>query len=326
MFIRSVTVRGLRDLPAHSIDGLPRRAVLVGPDPRSVALFDAVELAFRYLAARPVEPGLHRAGVCAAPLGPDDESPTPEEVGPLDPEGLRAWLAPDSLSLTVEAVVELDPLLHARLRSLAAAEPRVAVALARDPALRVVVGAAATTDQTLLALSLQAFEIGEESFHQAGVERPRWQRSFLRALGARVHRFRADDLRLEPLLRAASGRESFAAYARWSESLGPDGPRLRVAAGPAGLPMLLGDGLPLRRHGEAALRRAMLAAAAHLHHADVLLTELDDPLLDRLLEGEGAPLEQCISARPEGALRMEAEPPTPGHRQGKALSFSRSAP
>lgn len=326
MFIRSLTVRGLRDLPAHTIDGLPRRAVLGGPNPQSVALFDAVELAFRFLAERPVEPGLHRAGVCAAPLGPDDESPTPEEVGPLDPEGLRAWLAPDSLSLTVEAIVELDPLLHARLRTAATAEPRLAVALARDPALRVVVGALATTDQSLLALSLQAFDIGDESFHQAGAERPRWQRAFLRALGARVHRFRSDEVRLEPLLRAASGRESFADYARWCEAFGPDGPRLRVAAGPAGLPMLLGDGLPLRRFGEAGLRRALLAAAAHLHQADVLLSELDDPLLDRLLEGEAAPLEQCISAQPDGALHLQADVPAPGPRQGRALSFTRGVP
>ena len=326
MFIRSVTVRGLRDLPAQRIEELPRRAQLAGPSPATIALFDALELAFNFLAERPVEPGLHRAGVCAAPLGPDDESPTPEEVGPLDPEGLRAWLAPDSLSLTVQVEIALDPQLHARLRGLASAEPRVAVALARDPVVRLMVGAAATTDHTLLALSLQAFDIGDESFHQAGVERPRWQRVFTREVGRRVRRFRADDLRLEPLLRAASGRESFAAYTRWCASLGEAGPRLRVASGPAGLPLLLGDDLPLRRWGEAGVRRAMLSAAAHLYGADVLLTELDDPLLDTLIEGEGAALEQALSLCVDGADRITDEAPSAAPRQGKALSFNRGAP
>jgi hypothetical protein len=318
MWIRSVEVRGLRDLPGQRLDAEPGAVSIAGPDPASTALFDALELSFAAVAGASLLPLLRRVGAATAA----SEASAPGELNLLDPAGLRDWLAPGQQSLSVTLRLALDPQLHAKLRSAASADPRVALALADDPTLSLVVGAVATTDHSALAVSLQRLDLGAEALWAPEAERPRWQRALLSALGERLARAPGPDP-LGALRAAQRGRAGFGAYTRWTSALLPAGPRLRLAEDADGAPLLLGDELPLRRFGAAALRRAELAAAAVLSGADVLLVEGDDPLLLPLLEGEGACLEQALCAAGGPPLQALAAPP--GARQARALPFARSS-
>ena len=75
--------------------------------------------------------------------------------------------------------------------------------------------------------------------------------------------------------------------------------------------MLLGDGLPLRRHGARAIRDAALAASVHLSGADIVWAESDRPWLAAAIEGDASVLEQVFRVHPGGTTRPEAPPPTP---------------
>ena len=319
MWIRWVEVRGLRDLPAHRVE-LEQGVVRVsGPDPASTALFDALELAFGHLADVPPLTLMGRIGASTEALSADFELPS--AVSGIDPEGLRAWLAPEQLSLGVTVCVALDPALFAGLRSAAAGDPRVAPALAAAPTVTFAVGVAVTTDHTALEVSLQRLDVGDEPFVAPTLERPRWQRWLTHALGSRVLRAPGPDP-IAALRSASRGRSAFAAYQRWTTALLPTGPRLRFAEDADGAALLLGDELPLRRHGEGAHRRAVLAAAAALSGADVLLVEGQDDLLLPFVDGDDASLEQCVCAAGGPPPEVLA---VPGPARGpKTFAFPRS--
>jgi hypothetical protein len=315
MYVTAIELRGFRDLPAWSAEGLDRTVHLRGPTPATTAVGDALDLAFGALSPEGLDRALRRWGVVAPEDAPEVEgAPLPTEATWSDAEAARALVADGERTLRVELELALDPPLFAQLRELAAREPRVGPALARRPRLRLAVGALFAATWDAVAISIQRFSVGDEDFPVSGADRPRWLDRFLQAMATRLHRLDLEDDMGARLLDAATSRQRHDAYQRWTTALLPDGPRLRVARGPGEQPLLLGDELPLRRHGQAGLDRAALAGAVFLTGADVLFAEGDDPLLDRAVDGEDSPLEQVWRVGPRGALevRASADPPPPG--------------
>jgi hypothetical protein len=308
MFISAVDVRGFRDLPRFTLGELERSVSLQGPTPQTTALVDGIELVFAALSTDGLDRWLRRLELVAEGEAIELEGdPFPTDVAWTDPVTARGLLAEGEQALRAEVELVLDPPLFGRLRELAAREPRVGTALARRPSVRIGVGALFASSYDALVVSIQSFAVGDDSFPTSSADRPRWLPRFLRALPKRFHRMDLCESTSAQLLDAATSRERFEAYQAWCGSLGPDGPRLRVARGPGGAPTVLGDERPIRRFGQAGSDRAALAAAIHLSGADVLWAESDDALLDGAIEGDGSALEQVWRVHGAGKTVVEAD-------------------
>lgn len=313
MYILSVRARGFRDLPSVTLEDCGRRVDLRGPSPETTALGDAIELVFAALSHGLLHRMALRWGLVADDALPDpSELDFPDELHGCDPVAAAALLAPGPRrSLHCSITLQLDPPLFGQLRDHASREPRVATALADKPTITVGVGALFTRSLQTMAIHVDEFCVGDVRFPVHGKERPAWIHPVLHSLANRHHRHDPADDIPEALLEAATSRDRHAAYRTWQQALAPDGPLLRIARDGSGLPILMGDDLPLRRHGLATSNRAALAAAIHLSGADIFWAESEDPLLEDAIQKDPSPLEQVFSIGPGGSMSLTVDPPEP---------------
>jgi hypothetical protein len=308
MYVTAIAARGFRDLPDTRLEDLGRIVDLKGPTPATTALGDALELAFAALSDQALEALLLRWGL----LGPGEQPELtgevfPEEVAWDDQHAARALVADErQRSLEVEVTLALDPPLYGLLRGEAARDPRVVSALGQGGTITLAVGALFTSTFDTLALSIQSFRIGAESFPARASDRPRWLTRLLRELADRFHRYDPEADTAAVALQAMTSRAGFEGWEAWRRALQPDGPTLRAARGPGGLPVLLGDDLPLRRFGHQAERDAGLAAAVHLSRADVVWAESGRAWLAGTVTGDASALEQVFRVHPSGTRELEA--------------------
>jgi hypothetical protein len=316
MYITAIHARGFRDLQDGRLDGLGRLVDLEGPSPTTTALGDAVELAFAALSEPALDRLLRRWDLIAEGETPEiTGAPFPDQASWTDQSTARALVAdPDKPNLRVDLTLSLDPPLYGLLRAESARDPRVGAALGQGGALTLAVGALFTRTFDTMALTLHEVRIGDESFPTREGERPHWMPRLLRALATRLRRHDAtasDADTATAALDALLSQERHESARSWSAALSPDGPTLRVARGPGGAPILLGDGLPLRRHGARAQRDAALAAAVHLSGADVVWAESARPWLAAAVDGDASALEQVFRVHPGGTVVPTDAPPEP---------------
>lgn len=310
MYIVSIDVRGLRDLPQYARGDLRRVVSVAGPGPEVTALGDAIELGLAALSWSALERLCRRWGL----IGPEavlerDNDGLPDAVDVTDPDAARALLAEGAQrAVKVELELALDPPLFGQLRELAVREPRVVTALSARPTVTLSVGVLFTSTFDALAITLHGVSVGEQPFQVHGPERPSWLDRFLRNLRGRFHRFDLNDDLPGALLTAATSWGQHADYRSWQTALGPAGPVLRAARGVDDRPVLLADDLPIRRLGRAGEMRALLAAAIHLSRADVVWAEPGQAmaLLTQAVEGDSSPLEQVFCIHADGELEIEA--------------------
>ena len=310
MYIVSIDVRGLRDLPRYTRQDLQRVVSLSGPGPEVTALGDAIELGLAALSWKALERLCRRWGL----IGPDavlerEDDGLPDAVDVTDPDAAKALLASDGQrAVKVELELALDPPLFGQLRELAVREPRVVTALAARPTVTLSVGVLFTSTFDALAVTLHGVSVGEQPFQVHGSDRPAWLDRFLRRLRGRFHRFDLGDDLPASLLAAATSRGRHADYRRWQEALGPTGPVLRAARGVDDRPVLLADDLPIRRLGRAGEMRALLAASIHLSRADMVWAEPGEAmeLLTEAVQGDASPLEQVFCVHADGEIEVEA--------------------
>ncbi len=306
MFIRALRVRGFRDLPELSLRDLSRVVRVRGPSPAATALGDALQLLFAALHPPDLQTLLRRWEL----LAPDECAEItgerlPEQATWTDPVGARALVPEDGeRALSVTAEIVLDPPLTQALRSATARDLEILAALMGGPRLELGVGALLTTTHDALAISIQRFAVGEARLALHGSERPPWLPGFLDRLRGRLCMHQPRTLPAARILEAATSRDGHAAYQRWAGALTPDGPELRAARGAGETPVILGDGLPLRRWGRPARDRAALAADVFLSGADILWAETDDAWLDEQVEGEGSALEQVFRVCTDGEVEL----------------------
>ncbi len=315
MYITAIEVSGLRDLPEARLEGLERVVRVAGPSPAATALGDALELLFAALSPAALQALLGRWGLLAPGESPTlTGAPHPEEATWSDGFAGRALLVEGAdRHITVDVEIVADPPLFAALRVEAARDPGVVAALAQGGRIRLGVGALFARSWDALAVSLRSLSVGDVELAVRSGERSPATDRLLRELAGRFCRHSRGRAAAALALSAATSRDRYPAYQRWTEALLPDGPRLRAARGPGDGPILLGDELPLRRFGEVVEERASLAASIHLGSADIVWTEADDPWVDRAAEGEDSPLEQVwrVCADGDRALVGQRRPPPP---------------
>jgi len=305
MFIASLHVEGLADLPEFRIEGLQRCVHLRGPTPQTTAVGDAIALAFAAFSPAACERLLRRWGV----VGPQEE---PEFMGELcvaqahwkDRYAARRLVyEPDRRSIVVTIKIELDPLLFRQLRDEAVRDPRLVAALAGGAHLELSVGALFATSFDALALSLRGVRIGSERFPTLEKDRPVWLTRVLSSMSHRFHQHVTGDGLAMRVMEAATSREHYDRYQSWQAHLEPKLGVVRPAWGPGGMPVLLADEQPLIRWGRAGFEAAALAASVYLEDPDVLWVETEDVGLAEVVQ-RGA-LEQIWLVSERGDVVVE---------------------
>ena len=309
MFITAVSVRGFADLAHFDLSSLERIVHLRGPDPSCTALGDAIELAFAALSEARLKRLLNRWNLLAPGEDPQiSGDPFPEQATWTDTQSARALLPPGpDRHIQVELEIECDPILYGELRAESAREPRLVIGLSDGGRITLGVSALFATSFDALAIHLQRFEIGGQSFPLHGSDRPTWITRFLRLLVRRFHRFDPYEPVARSALNAAISRDQFTNYQSWQSSLGKLG-TLRAAEGAGGQALILLNEQPIARWGRERLEDARLGAATHLFGADVLWAETTQSHLDNAVEGDHSPLEQVFRVHPKGTIRVESAP------------------
>ena len=133
MYISSIAVHGLQDLPHFEAKGLSRSVTVRGPGPAATALGDAIALAFAAIDRDALDRLLTRWDL----LGPDESAeivgtPFPDQA--IWSDRLAAGALVDDKgdrTITVNLGLALDPPLFGELRSQAARLPRLVTALSQ---------------------------------------------------------------------------------------------------------------------------------------------------------------------------------------------------
>ena len=237
------------------------------------------------------------------------------ELQGLRASAVSAVVADGLRTVTVEAVLALDPPLFGQLREHAARDPRMVTALGQDPSVRIKVGWLFSKDRTNAHTSVLSLRVGDVGFEIAGKDRPAWVPELLSDLG---HRFaRTDPFEpvsvtarrwLEATLSANPVARQGLAAANTALGLPPFGlPALGLLQETSGadqeeasrdIEVVFGDELArvrqLGRHAHDALR---IAYATFVLRPDVLV--IDEPLgpelrdwFQALTEADEAPVEQ----------------------------------
>ena len=236
MFITAVSVRGFADLAHFDLSSLDRVVHLQGPDPSCTALGDAIELAFAALSEARLKRLLNRWELLAPGEEPEiSGDPFPEQATWSDTQSARALLPPGpERHLQVELEIECDPILYGALRTESTREPRLVIGLSDGGRITLGVGALFANSFDAMAIHLQRFEIGGQSFPLHGSERPPWITRFLRLLVRRFHRFDPSEPVARTALDAAISRDHFTDYQSWQNSLGNQGHFERRGSGWSG--------------------------------------------------------------------------------------------
>lgn len=315
MRVDAIEVEGLRHAPAWSARDLSRTVALPAA-PVGTAIADA--LAFLAAALDPARSVdlLRRIGVVgeAVELGCDERG-MPDQVTGLDPHETAAIVAADgSRRLMIRVRLALDPPLYGKLREESARDPRVALALAGDPAITVRVGWLFTTDHTTASVAVHDLKVGEVEFPMGRNERPRWADGVLRSIGQRVAVSRPDAGPTERAARLlqATLAEDGAVRSRASRAVEAlAGPpfglgRLELVGAPSAPRVCFGPELVRARQLRGRASRALsLVEAALIEAPDVLIVpdEVDADhasWLASLTEGDQATLEQVFHLEGRG--------------------------
>jgi hypothetical protein len=306
MYVRSLAIEGLSDLPRFKAESLGREVVIRGPGPASSAVGDGLSLLFGALNESVLKDLIQRWGLIHG--GEDVEietTPLPIQASWADRLGAQALIADTSKRrIHVAAGVELDPLMAAELRAAAAGEPRLAVGLGTAPLMHIEVSAFFAASWDVLSVSVQTVVIGGERFPSQGPERADWLTRLLQRLGERYTSHDESTLHAERTLAALNSRapSEHEDYNRWASLVGGCIGNVRPAQRGETGALLLADDRPIARLGPQMVRKIHVATTAALSGADVVWMGQSDPWETQLTSTDDAPLEQLWTVAEDGDI------------------------
>jgi hypothetical protein len=314
MYVRSLAIEGLSDLPRFKADSLGREVVIHGPSPAASAVGDGLSLLFGALNESVLRSLLQRWGLAQAGEDVEIEStPLPIQASWADRLGARALITDTTRRrIHVAADIELDPLMAADLRAAAGGEPRLAVGLSSAPLVHVAVSAFFAASWDVLSISVQAVVIGGERFPSQGPERAAWLTRLLQRLGERYTSHDESALHAERTLAAmvSAAPSEHKNYCRWSSLVETCADNVRPAQRGESGALLLAEDRPITRLGSKTVRKIHVATTATLSGADVLWMGQPDPWETQLTSADDAPLEQLWSVAEDGDINpSNASPP-----------------
>ena len=311
MYVRSLSINGLADLPSFRAADLGRQVTITGPGPAASAVGDGLALVFAALSERALSNLLLRWGLIQTP----NEAEIAVEGLPVQATWTDRRLArrivsePGTRTIRARAELRLDPPMSTKLRNHAAREPRLAVGLEGAPSVSIEVSAFFGVSWDILSISVQSVVIGGECFPVASNERAPWLSWLLQTLGERF--VSHDETRDHPAKALASlispAADRHTGISQWESLIPPGLGRVRVAQLDSGRAVFLGDDRPLSRHGARATRAIAQSVSATMMGADVMWLGDPEGQLSALTEGEESPLEQLWTVGPAGTIDPDAQ-------------------
>ena len=267
MYVRSIEIQGLADLPYCRLDEIPSNGMrFKGSTPETTALADAMAMwfaAFDELAL--VDLIVHWGWAQEEDIEVFVKDRV-EEVHWFDGSCAAMWVEDRDVSIAVEVV--LDSGVLQRLRQIIS-DPEVQVALMTAPTFAATVSLHWSSDHQVMAIGLSSMLLGQ---WRMPVEKPHWYGPFLRVFQSRFfrnhNRFSVADSALTNLL-SLKGFDRYTAFqkacAKWGE--------IRVASVLDSEPVLLIDDKPIRRWGDDMETQLRVLAAWYLMEADIVWSD-----------------------------------------------------
>ena len=306
MYVRSLSINGLADLPSFRAEGLERQVTIAGPSPAASAVGDGLALIFAALSERALCHLLLRWGLIQVAAEAEISVEGLPVQATWTDRRLARSIVSDQSNRTVRARAELllDPPLSTDLRTHAAREPRLAVGLDGTPSVSIEVSAFFGASWDILSISVQSVVIGRERFPIASNERAPWLSWLLQTLGERfVSHDETRDHEAKVLASLISpSADRHAPVRRWERLSHPGLGHVRVAQLDSGRAVFLSDDRPLSRHGARAVRTLKQSVSATMMGADVMWLESPEGQLEVLTEGDESPLEQLWTVSSSGSI------------------------
>ncbi len=307
MYVRSLAIEGLSDLPRFKAESLGREVMIRGPGTAASAVGDGLSLLFGALNESVLRDLIQRWGLIHGEEEVDIETtPLPVQASWVDRHSAQALITDTTKRrIHVAADVELDPLMAAELRAAAAGEPRLhVVRLGTPPVVHIEVSAFFAASWDVLSVSIQAVVIGGERFPSQGPERATWLTRLLQRLGERYTSHDESTLHAERTLAALISRKpsEHKDYTRWASLVGGCIANVRPAQRGKDGALLLAEDRPIARLGPEIVRKIHVATTAALSGADVVWMAQPDPWEAQLTSTDDAPLEQLWTVSEDGDI------------------------
>jgi len=323
MYVRSLRILGLADLPEFHTSDLGRQVSIRGPSRQATAVGDGLSLIFAALSEEALRQLLFRWELAHDP----SEIEVEKEGTPIQATWSNKKVAPSLVAdhthrkIQAEAELVLDPPLSTELRAHASREPRLAVGLGADQSIKISVSAFLGQSWDVMSISVQSLVVGEERFATAQSERAPWLNWLLETLGRRFisHDETSGHAEHALSLLTSADPQEHRAYQQWTERMSAHYPHSRVAKLGEESGVFIAEDQPLSRWGPTAMRLAEQLGTATLRKADVMWLGEHTPELDAITEGDQAPLEQLWVVHRDGAIDPTQKP----HRR-TVLAFGES--
>lgn len=313
MYLTGLQIEGFRGAERWSLPAGPGRVVALPEGLSCCAVADALTLFGAALGGTDRLALARRLGWASPATALVGEGADAELQG-LRASAVSAVVAPALRSVTIEALLALDPPLFGQLREHAARDPRMVTALGQDPSVRIKVGWLFSKDRTNAHASVLSLRVGDVGFEIVGKDRPSWVPELLSNLGRRfartdpfepvgvtAERWLAATLSSDPAVRAGLAAANLA-LAQPPFELPAPGLLQETSTGSQevdrDIEVVFGDGLArVRQLGRQAHDALRIAYATFVLRPDVLV--IDEPLgpelrdwFQALTEADEAPVEQ----------------------------------
>ena len=306
MYVRSLHILGLADLPEFHSEGLGRQVSIKGPSRQATAIGDGLSLLFAALSEEGMQRLLMRWGLCRDPSETEIEKEGTPIQATWSDRKLAESLAADHThrKIQVDAELVLDPPLCTELRARAAREPRLAVGLGADQTVKISVSAFFGQSWDVMSISVQSLVIGGERFATTHAERHPWLNWLLQTLWQRFISHDETHLHAENALSCllSPNESDHRSYQQWASLMESRCPQSRVAKHGSGAAIFMSGDRPMSRWGPEAIRLAEQLTSATLNRADVMWLGESGTEISGLTEVDGAPLEQLWVVHESGSV------------------------
>ena len=281
MYVRSIEIQGLADLPYCQLSDIPQSGMrFKEANPETTALADAMAIWFAAFNEEALVDLIVQWGWAREEDIEVFGDERVEEVQWFDGTCASMWVEDRDVSIALEVV--LDPASVQYIRQ-AVSNPEVQVTLMTEPTFSATVSLRWSNDHQVMAIGVSAVQFGH---WRMPVEKPHWYATIFRLLSNRFfrnhNRFSVADAGLGAML-SLTGFERYLAFQNACRHLGA----VRVASLLDREPVVLINDKIVRRWGDEMEGQLRVLASWHLMEADIIWSDrlLDDAPLSKQIWG-----------------------------------------
>ena len=310
MYIRSIEIQGMTDLPYCRLTEIPSKGMrFEQATPETTALADAIAMWFSAFDEVTLVDLIVQWGWAQEEDIEVFGEERVEEIQWFDGACASMWVEERDVSISLDLVLDAGTL--QQMRQLIS-NPEVQVALMTDPVFVATVSLRWSNDHQVMGIGLSGVQLGQ---WRMPVEKPHWYAGLLQLLKMRFfrnhNRFAVAEAALSTML-SLNGFERYSAFQDACSEWG----KLRVASLLDREPVLLIDDRPIRRWGDDMEANIRVLASWHLIESDIVWSDrlLGNAPSTKQIWGVDSTSEDAVGGR---ALNLRAQDTTIQFPQGE---------